>query len=909
MAKMCSGGVMTETRLDVLLLSPHLRPPISQLYLREATGFYASRIHYFKGKNWQIRSLKDGPGCFFIVPVIVNTGGSAYNRPIISDVLLKHFIPKFDRAIWGEKSTKGKIHLPTPLGDDFNLGAQGWNDAREKELDNMAKEEAIMYNLVGHELANVIVQCDGLAGNLQAMREDNEREDFLHEYYQKTVEATAKRFKHVGATADGIKREVESMMLDPMTDWGKSSLPVPALPVLAAVCLLIFCPQGSGLEHLGMVETGFHVRVLFGLDSDSPKSLQVSLREFLLQLPPYRRRKVQLEGSDLPMKIRNLNALGIFDVVTRRCWLTFDPLRRMTSHDFGLSLQNDFWFNHLRGIAPAHDHVSYVGALSQRAGSFDALPIADFYLLMVYSPWWQHCRRAVVEFNRLAAVLRPADLRPLLMDCTRPVNEKMCSRFLGDPRRPLCLGRPRLAVARLLPGEITAETMLRWVQRARPEALGRLAEKADLDDLDGWDRFQESDVRAGLALWLHEIFERQVFEIKEEDHRERRRNALLTFLDLLCSYFPDHLPGPSKNPRDCRESLCHLGWLLQDQKFWSSHIENIEVAVQEAPPEGRPGDEPQKPAELKPSTRRFQRLRWEKLEHHWQLCGEPWPELAARGFSRCRSKDPLASGLPCGVWGLMHSVLTEIAELRQCTMAHAENPDDCIGPPKNTTAKELRTFMKEEAQNMKVLEAEQRREFLDEEPFVGPAALLVARHRFRRAEGLSEESQEALEATYQVAQAMAAEGQHREAVKLFAYLHKIYQRKKGDTHLDTLAVASARALSLHALGSHADAAELQETTLVTLQEKVGLSHPRTVTESNNLALTLTSLGRHDEAVPLLRMTLDARELQNGLQTTEWITAANNLAGGLSKVGDLEEASEARRRTGATGGREDRGEDF
>lgn len=45
------------------------------------------------------------------------------------------------------------------------------------------------------------------------------------------------------------------------------------------------------------------------------------------------------------------------------------------------------------------------------------------------------------------------------------------------------------------------------------------------------------------------------------------------------------------------------------------------------------GDEPQKPAELKPSTRRFQRLRWEKLEHHWQLCGEPWPELAARGWA------------------------------------------------------------------------------------------------------------------------------------------------------------------------------------------------------------------------------------------------------------------------------------
>ena len=92
----------------------------------------------------------------------------------------------------------------------------------------MEKEEAIMYNLVGHELADVIVACSELAGNLQGMRQRKKREDFLHEYYQETVEETAERFKHVGATADGIKREVESMMLDPMTHWGKSSLPVPA---------------------------------------------------------------------------------------------------------------------------------------------------------------------------------------------------------------------------------------------------------------------------------------------------------------------------------------------------------------------------------------------------------------------------------------------------------------------------------------------------------------------------------------------------------------------------------------------------------------------------------------------------------------------------------------------------------
>ena len=51
--------------------------------------------------------------------------------------------------------------------------------------------------------------------------------------------------------------------------------------------------------------------------------------------------------------------------------------------------------------------------------------------------------------------------------------------------------------------------------------------------------------------------------------------------------------------------------------------------------------------------------------------------------------------------------------------------------------------------------------------FVGPAALLAARHRFRRAEALPEEDPEVLEATYQVAQALAAEGQCLNVSKAF----------------------------------------------------------------------------------------------------------------------------------------------
>lgn len=50
-------------------------------------------------------------------------------------------------------------------------------------------------------------------------------------------------------------------------------------------------------------------------------------------------------------------------------------------------------------------------------------------------------------------------------------------------------------------------------------------------------------------------------------------------------------------------------------------------------------------------------------------------------------------------------------------------------------------------------------------PFMGPAVLLAARHRFRRAERLAEEDPEVLEATYQVAQALAGEGREEVQVR------------------------------------------------------------------------------------------------------------------------------------------------
>ena len=100
-------------------------------------------------------------------------------------------------------------------------------DFAGEEFDGRPEAETVMYNLVGHELAEVIVECNELAGDVLVLKARGKDEDFLHDYFESTVLTKVQRFRHVGATEQGIRREVQSMMLDPMTDWNSSSLPVP----------------------------------------------------------------------------------------------------------------------------------------------------------------------------------------------------------------------------------------------------------------------------------------------------------------------------------------------------------------------------------------------------------------------------------------------------------------------------------------------------------------------------------------------------------------------------------------------------------------------------------------------------------------------------------------------------------
>eukprot|EP00439_Symbiodinium_sp_Y106_P039264 s849_g4.t2 len=163
---------MIETSLDVLFLNHSLRPPLNELYLKETKAFYTSKIHFFNGKHWQLRTL--------------TANGKHY---------IMHFLPHYHRSMW-------------------------------QSIDQ-EEPSSIVFNLAGHELAEVIVECNGLVRNIESVTEQGMSREFLHAYRQATIVATAKGFAKLGATVDTIEREISAMSADPMTAWDEASLPVP----------------------------------------------------------------------------------------------------------------------------------------------------------------------------------------------------------------------------------------------------------------------------------------------------------------------------------------------------------------------------------------------------------------------------------------------------------------------------------------------------------------------------------------------------------------------------------------------------------------------------------------------------------------------------------------------------------
>jgi len=415
-----------------------------------------------------------------------------------------------------------------------------------------------------------------------------------------------------------------------------------------------------------------------------------------------------------------------------------------------LAVGGDWWFDHLYGIS--HRYAKSLGRLATGGNHFAALPSARYFALLLFSSWSVPCRRAISEFDRLAEVLHAggvADLVPMTLDCSWSGNRDVCALFLGSPELvlPLRLDRvnaprigelaynaisdpwprkslPVLAVAtredlldlgsghgarsrvtQISPVPETAEEMFTWITRVRIDAIGTVdlhnmhfapARLVPEDALrpSAPQHVNGEDVEAGLALWLHEIFSRHTFELPHDDPMQARRSGLVDFLRLLCSYFPEHLEGSSLGS-ECRTSLCHLGGIMENDDWWHKYTEVVDVSI-EVVQAGELDSLADPHPTGSPSVHRYARVyrvRWTKLERDWQLCGRPWVDRARTGWVLCRAAtEPLSRGLPCGVWGLLHAVVAEVARVHDCAFAPEEDVDRCVGPPENATAADLQTL-------------------------------------------------------------------------------------------------------------------------------------------------------------------------------------------------------------------------
>mmetsp|Transcript_39512 Transcript_39512/g.91344 ORF Transcript_39512/g.91344 Transcript_39512/m.91344 type:complete len:220 (+) Transcript_39512:102-761(+) len=187
----------------------------------ELKGWYCGRIYCYERQSWQLRSLVNKHGRFFLAPIIVDTGACSYNTPIFSTRCLELAAPdpaNFFRPFF----QKDMIQFPTPLGDDFDIGKEKW-----KGKDRVYEPYA-QFNMVGKELAEIILECNALARTLSGLKARNNDPNFVQSVYEDAALAMATDFACVGATVEGIRREVDSMMLDPLTEWNEHSLPVPS---------------------------------------------------------------------------------------------------------------------------------------------------------------------------------------------------------------------------------------------------------------------------------------------------------------------------------------------------------------------------------------------------------------------------------------------------------------------------------------------------------------------------------------------------------------------------------------------------------------------------------------------------------------------------------------------------------
>jgi hypothetical protein len=130
------------SKLELVLSNPRSCAPVSSLYGKRVSKFTVSRIFYFNGKPWQLRSIKI-QGIWRIFPFIIDTGGPEDRLPIISAPILNRY--HLDNK-------PEKIAIPSPFGYSQAPLTGTWGDNRVSKI----QMTDLRFNAFGNREASAI---------------------------------------------------------------------------------------------------------------------------------------------------------------------------------------------------------------------------------------------------------------------------------------------------------------------------------------------------------------------------------------------------------------------------------------------------------------------------------------------------------------------------------------------------------------------------------------------------------------------------------------------------------------------------------------------------------------------------------------------------------------------------------
>jgi hypothetical protein len=137
-------------KLSILVINQSMWCPKNPRYGARVMRFVSSKIFLFGGKSWQIRSIRDKTGKWYIFPFLIDSGGCCWNTPIISDPVLKFLNLDRDKERDSQHPDTNLL-VPLPLQHSPNPFAQDWGIRGQ-----IITPDNLIFNMIGSESACIL---------------------------------------------------------------------------------------------------------------------------------------------------------------------------------------------------------------------------------------------------------------------------------------------------------------------------------------------------------------------------------------------------------------------------------------------------------------------------------------------------------------------------------------------------------------------------------------------------------------------------------------------------------------------------------------------------------------------------------------------------------------------------------